>query len=453
MSMSSVLISTLFAASAIAVGAPTSARAGEPGETDGYTRPVSSIAELLAAIGDPNVRDIVVTADISEVPMLRLAPTQRLLGQHAGLAIAFQPGVDGLQLSTDNRVADLTLVTEPGRRALFNDTTVERLGVLELRDLRITGTVRLLASDKVRGGHIEAHDVHIVAADARDYDRRPAGYGVEVVPGAFMLWNQQDDAAVTITADMTGLSVGQAGAPVHGSGIFVAGAGEKGGRLIVRRLETGAVYSDGGIAAGTPDRISGGVFTVTGAIVDTVRNRGPVTTYGPNDMVLDNWGVVESWIAEEKITSFGPSAIGFVNFGTVTTLKVKAPIETFGLGARGFNVYAGTVLDAEFERVVTRADGAVGIQISQPIGRLVVHHGIATYGGIGESLVKGVVTKLPATALSVKPGGTAREIVVGGGVTTHGSGIEAIELHGRIEALNITDGVAVEGGGFQAFAR
>jgi hypothetical protein len=130
---------------------------------------------------------------------------------------------------------------------------------------------------------------------------------------------------------------------------------------MARRLETRAVYSDGGIAPGTPDRIAGGVFVVSGAFIDCVRNHGPITTYGPNDMVLDNWGSVGRWIADDKVTSYGPSGIGFVNFGTVDLLQVNAPIETFGQGSRGFNVYTGTVNSAEFERVVTHADGAVGI--------------------------------------------------------------------------------------------
>jgi hypothetical protein len=85
---------------------------------------------------------------------------------------------------------------------------------------------------------------------------------------------------------------------VRGSGIFVSGAGDTGGRLIVSQLKTGAVYSDGGIAPGTPDRITGGVFVVSGAFVDRVVNHGPVMTYGANDMVLDNWGTVGRWTAE-----------------------------------------------------------------------------------------------------------------------------------------------------------
>jgi hypothetical protein len=228
----------------------------------------------------------------------------------------------------------------------------------------------------------------------------------------------------------------------------VSGAGDKGGRLKVRRLETDAVYSDGKIAPGTPDQITGGVFTVYGAHVDVVRNRGPVVTYGVNDMVLDNWGVVDRWTAEKKITSHGPSGIGFVNFGTVNKLKVNAPIETFGQRARGFNVYTGTVKLAEFDRVITHADGAVGIQISQPIGRLIVRRGIETFGGTGPSLVKGVVMNLSAIALSIKPGGSAREIDVSGGIKTNGPGISPIEQHGAIETFRVSGGCVAAGGGF-----
>jgi len=61
----------------------------------------------------------------------------------------------------------------------------------------------------------------------------------------------------------------------------VAGAGDTAGRLIVRPLETGAVYSDGGIAPGASDRISGGVLTEYAAVVESVHNLGLVTTYVP----------------------------------------------------------------------------------------------------------------------------------------------------------------------------
>jgi hypothetical protein len=88
------------------------------------------------------------------------------------------------------------------------------------------------------------------------------------------------------------------------------------------------------------------------------------------------------------------------------------------------------------------------MQISQPVGEIIVRRGIETYGGIGDSLVKGVVTRLSATALSVKPGGEARKVAIAGGLVTHGAGVEPLELHGRVEALEINGEVAVMGEGF-----
>ena len=404
--------------------------------------------EFVTLTKDTSIQRIVVHGDLINVPSVRLAPGQFLRGEHEHSSITFDAGIDGLQLSSDNRIHNIRLNASENKRAIFNDTSVESLGRIELRGVTTTGCVQILARDKVRGGHVDVNGLDIIAADARGEKERPHGYGVYVINGAFTLWNMQQDTSVVVSADLVGLSAGRDGAPVRGSGIFVSGGGDKAGRLNVRRLETDAVYSDGGIAPGTADQITGGVFTVYGAYVDVVRNRGPVVTYGVNDMVLDNWGVVDRWTAEAKITSHGPSGIGFVNFGIVHELRVNAPIETFGQGARGFNVYTGTVNLAEFDRVITHADGAVGVQISQPIGKLVVRRGIETFGGTGPSLVKGVVITLSAIALSIKPGGSAREVEIAGGVKTNGAGVSPIEQHGAINSLRVTGGFIAAGGGF-----
>jgi hypothetical protein len=409
---------------------------------------VTTVDGLVAAVKE-GVDKIVVSGRLSNAPSLRLSPGQSLCGAADDSKIAFADGADGIELTSGNNIHNVHLCANPERCAIFNDTTVPGLGRITLRSVTTHGRVQILARDNVRSGHVEVNGLDIVAADARAVSERPHGYGVYVLQGAFTLWNMQGDADAAFTADLAGLCAGREGAPVRGSGIFVSGAGDGGGRMMVRRLETGAVYGDGGIVSGTPDCISGGVFVVHGAFVDSVRNRGPVTTYGANDMVLDNWGVVDRWSADEKITSHGPSGIGFVNFGSINVLQVNAPIETFGQGARGFNVYAGTVHWAEFERIVTHADGAVGIQISQPIGDIKVHRGVETFGGIGSSLVKGVVVKLAAVALSLKPGASARGIDIAGGLITHGDGVGPLELNGAIGSFRVTDGFAVAGGGFE----
>jgi hypothetical protein len=410
---------------------------------------ITTTDALVAAIKDESIARIVISGRVTDAPSIRLSSGRSLHGAADGATIAFLADVDGVELSSDNSIHDLHLIVSPEKRAIFNNTARTTLGRIELHGVMTTGRVQLLARGEVRGGHVDVKGLKIIAADARAEVERPHSYGVYVLQGAFTLWNMQPDEQVAISADLVGICAGRDSAPVRGSGVFISGAGDAGGRLIVRRLETGAVYSDGGIPPGTPDCISGGVFVVFGAFVDSVRNRGAITTYGANDMVLDNWGVVDRWVAEDKITSHGPSGIGFVNFGTVNILQVDAPIETFGQGARGFNVYTGTVNSAEFERIVTHGDGAVGVQISQPVGQIEVRRGIETFGGAGDSLVKGVVVKLSAIALSLKPGGSAREINVAGGLITHGKGVSALELQGAVESLRVTDGLAAAGGGFE----
>ncbi len=409
---------------------------------------VVSVADLIASAQDPSIEHLLITGELRDVPSFRLHEGQTLSGKDESAALIFAKGSDGLQLSSANAISEIHLETEANHRAIFNDTSVSSLGVMQLINITAIGQVQILARDQVRAGHVEVNGLHVVHADTRGQQDQPQGFGVHVLQGAFTLWNMQPDPSVIISSHLIDINVGLPALPVIGSGVFVSGAGFEGGRLTCSLLETGAVYSNGMIPAGTADVISGGVFTVFNAFVDLVRNVGPVTTYSVNDMVLDNWGSVDRWIAEDKITSYGASGIGFVNFGFVETLTVKAPIETFGQGARGFNVYAGTVNKVSFDRITTHGDGSVGVQISQPIGELSIARGIETFGAIGDSLVKGKVVTLAAVAFSVKPGGSAKKVTIQGGVTTHGAGVVPLEVFGEIGELIIANGIRATGEGF-----
>lgn len=255
-----------------------------------HTATVSTASQIVAAAGDATIQTIILSGQVSGISTLRLAPEQSLEGSDDTATITFADGADGIQLTSDNRLRNLRLHVAPERRAIFNDTSVETLGHLTLSDLTTTGRVQLLARDRKRSGRVTVNGLDIQAADARGEPERPHGYGVYVLQGAFTLWNMQPAEEVAIEASLAGLSVGRDGAPVLGSGVFVSGARDTGGRLVVRQLETEAIYSDGKIAPGTPDQISGGVFTVYGTQVEQVRNHGPVVTYGQNDIILDNWG-------------------------------------------------------------------------------------------------------------------------------------------------------------------
>lgn len=229
-------------------------------DTPSPDRHVATIDELVAACRDAGARRIIVDGELENAPSIRLAPGQALLGNGERASIAFADGVDGLQLTTDNEVSGLRLTASSDKRVIFNDTRVERLGRMRLAGITAIGQVQILVRDAVMGGHVDVEGLDIVAADARARSERPHGFGVYVLQGAFTLWNMQPDERVVITARLVGLSVGREGAPVRGSSIFISGAGFTGGRLVASLLDTGAVYSDGGIADGTPDQITGGVL-------------------------------------------------------------------------------------------------------------------------------------------------------------------------------------------------
>ncbi len=234
--------------------------------------------------------------------------------------------------------------------------------------------------------------------------------------------------------------------------MFVGGHGTEdgkasGGTLRVSTLSTGEIHTDGGIPEGTPDLISGGVFVISGAVVDRVVNEGPVTTLGQNDMVLDNWGAVGAWTAKAPITSRGPSGIGFVNFSDIATLDVQAPIQTFGKGARGFNLYDGSLKQATFESIETHGDGSIGVQLSRPLPSLTIKHDLSTEGGEGLSLVKGVQVRLKAIALSIKPGGALGRLEVGGAISTSGDDVVTVELADTVGSWHVGGGVRATGKG------
>ncbi|HTU84041.1 MAG TPA: hypothetical protein VMF57_00630 [Solirubrobacteraceae bacterium] len=381
---------------------------------------------------------------LAGMPMTRLAPGVRLRGGELRF------GAKGLQLTRDNVLEDVRVETAEHELAILNDLNEETLGKLVLKDVETVGQVCLLVDGRVRGGHVDVDGLRVERADTRGRTSRPAGFGVEAMQGAFTLWNRQPDQGATVAATLLGISAGSVERPVRGSGVFVAGTGASGGRVEVDMLRTDEIHADGGITPGTPDLISGGVFVVAGACVGEVVNAGPVTTYGANDMVLDNWGRVGKWNALEPITSHGPSAIGVVNFGVMDEIRLTAALDTHGIGARGFNLYDGTLRHAYFASISTRGDGAVGIQIARELPEIEIGGDLATSGGEGLSLVKGVQTKLPAIALSVQPGGHLRKVAIGGRLVTFGDGVVTLDVAGRIDQLHVAGGIAALGKGSHA---
>lgn len=255
---------------------------------------VTTATELADAI-TAGAGEIVIEGTITGSPSITLPEGVTLRG---GELVFLAKGV---RLTRNNTLRDVTITTLPYEVAIYNDTSVADAGTLRFDNVTTIGQVYLVAEGQTTKIRVETMGLHVREADVRGRAEQPHGFGVDVLQGGVTLWNRQPDPAATFTATLRDVSVGTEDTPARGSGIFVAGYGDRGGRaaggtFTADLIESDTIVTDGGIAPGTPDKISGGVFVVSGATVDTVLNAGTVTTHGQNDMVLDNWGCVKKWI-------------------------------------------------------------------------------------------------------------------------------------------------------------
>ncbi|QRN48738.1 hypothetical protein KYI11_00680 [Macrococcoides bohemicum] len=401
---------------------------------------VNNLNELQQALKQ-NESLIEITNSIVVPSSLQIPKGTALNGTEERPVLLSFENADGLALEGNNTISNIALQTAPDHRAIYINSLEEDLGTIELNKLTVTGQVQILTRAPQKSLNLKVDGLNIVSADTRRYTEKPLKYGVTVYQGALTVYNYNSDKEALINASIENVSIGNPLAPVIGTGVFIAGFNENGGQVQLNKLHTNAIYSNGMIPFGQPTLITAGIFILSGAHAKSIITDGPVTTYGVNDMVLDVWGIVDEWVVNDYIRSYGTSGIGFVNFGEVKHFVAKYPIETYGSGARGFNQYDGTIDYAEFEAITTYGDGSIGMQFSKPVGSIKVNKSIETYGGSGESLVKGEIQTLSAIALSIKEGGAIESLTVLNDITTHGEEVQAVVIDEGAE-LNT---VSIEG--------
>ncbi|MDY3118406.1 MAG: hypothetical protein SOW18_02575 [Peptoniphilus sp.] len=388
---------------------------------------VRDFTELYESV-ESGERDIEVVNSIGAPKGFKLQKGQRIRGKDETILLSFING-DGIGLTGDNEVADLSIQTSPSARGIYLDSTEEDLGTIQLKNVTVTGMVQILMRGNNKRLDLEVDGLDIPFADARNYPERPMKYGVNVYQGAFTVYNFNPVEGSAIHFKGKGIRIGRKNSPVLGSGLFVSGFNDESGPVEVDYLETEEIYSNGMIPKGQPNLITGGLFIVYGAHAKKIVSKGSVETYGNNDMVLDVWGKVEEWIVEGEVTSYGSSGIGFVNFGTVEKFKANKQIATYGLGARGFNQYDGTIGEAYFESIKTTGDGSIGMQFSKPVGKITVGE-VRTTGSTGQTLVKGEIMELAADGISVLKGGEIRSLEILRDIVTEGEGVSAYHVNG-----------------------
>lgn len=408
--------------------------------TQGANR-VTDAASLMQAL-QAGTKDIAVSGVIAGLSSLNISAGTKLHGADDTAELKFLQGQPGLVLGRDTSVTNLNVETDEAQISIGLAGDVSDLGTVALTDIRSVGRVHL-ESAQAKSARILLKNIEVKRADARMAAHRPAGFGVEVLLGGLTVLNASKDTHSRWILEAFNLSGGSKSAPLQGSGVFIFGGAyipvdadvstapaptAAGGSIQLNVLTTGEIHSNGGIPMGTGNLITGGVFVGSGVHAHEVINQGPVSTYGPNDMVLDNWGRVDHWTAKAPIVSHGASGIGFVNFGDLGSLIVEQGLITHGLGARGFNLYDGTLKSALFDSITTYGDGAIGVQLSKPFGTVTVTGDIHTHGGEGDSLVRGKVIHLKAHALSLKTGARGEKLEIAGRVLADHPDVDALDV-------------------------
>lgn len=410
---------------------------------------VADAASLLQAL-QSGQQDIAVSGVISGLGSLSVPAGTKLYGHDDKAELKFLEGQPGLVLGKDTSVSNLSVHTDETQVSIGLAGDVSDLGTVTLSDIRSVGRIHL-ESALAKSANILLKNIEVKRADARMTAHRPGGFGVEVLLGGLTVLNSSKDTSSRWTLEAHNLSGGSKSTPLQGSGVFIFGGAyipvdadmatapaptADGGSIDLKVLTTGEIHSNGGIPKGTGNLITGGVFVGSGVHAHEVVNVGPVSTYGPNDMVLDNWGRVDSWTAKAPIVSHGASGIGFVNFGDLDRLVVEKGLITHGLGARGFNLYDGTLKSAEFDSITTYGDGAIGVQLSKPFGEVIVFGDIQTHGGEGDSLVRGKVIHLKAHALSLKKGTKGDKLLIKGQVVSSNPEVEALDYEAEPSVIS-----------------
>jgi hypothetical protein len=103
---------------------------------------VITVDELINATNNANISHIVVSGELVNTPTIRLSNGQSLRGESKRAAIRFSKGTDGLQISSDNQIHNIHLITTQNKRVVFNDTNVEHLGRIELHGVTTAGKFR-----------------------------------------------------------------------------------------------------------------------------------------------------------------------------------------------------------------------------------------------------------------------------------------------------------------------
>ncbi len=125
-----------------------------------------------------------------------LPPGFALTGKDKDSAFLIFGNGDGIGLTANNRVANLTVIAPPGARAIYTQTGFADMGQITLEALDVTGQVSIITRSGTDKLDLVVDKLHIAACDARRYSEQPQKHGVNVYQGALTVYNFSGDTFV-----------------------------------------------------------------------------------------------------------------------------------------------------------------------------------------------------------------------------------------------------------------
>ncbi|WBY03256.1 hypothetical protein PE066_06905 [Ramlibacter tataouinensis] len=202
------------------------------------TLPIESLMDLSQALAQQEPCNLQLQTSVLSPYALTLPRGFALSGKDRRSCILSFCNGDGVGLTADNRIENLTLMATPAARAIYTQTGLEDMGSITLRDLAVTGQVSLIVRSGTRRLDLVVDKLHIAACDCRRYSEQPQKYGVNVYQGALTVYNFNGDPGSVVRASLTDVTAGERQAPVIGSGVFVSGFGDNGGWVELEQLTT-----------------------------------------------------------------------------------------------------------------------------------------------------------------------------------------------------------------------
>src|SRR6185312_14695586 len=107
------------------------------------TRSVASLAELMSALSATEPRNLELQTSVACPHSITLPPGFSLTGADKNRCILSFGNSDGIGLTADNRVSDITVIAAPAARAIYTQAGIADMGTITLGNIAATGQVSI----------------------------------------------------------------------------------------------------------------------------------------------------------------------------------------------------------------------------------------------------------------------------------------------------------------------